>query len=319
MDEDRSVDESSDIEPAKAFSVLGNETRLAILHALGDASDPLTFAELRRTAAPDDTGNFNYHLGKLADHFVRKTDEGYELRYAGEQVVRAVLAGTMTRDPTLRRATIDEHCPYCGAAVEMGYEDERILVRCPGCDGVSAGEHEAGTLMNYGFPPAGLSDRSREAVVDAAHVLYDSKITPMMEGVCPECAGRTTVSFDVCEDHEVGERGVCQRCDARFEVWTTYECENCRYSRRSALWFAVANHPSVIAFYREHGLTESIPFRKLTGDKARYVRDIEGTVLDTDPHRFEITIPVDDSELVVELDDDLDVVETTRRRVEGEE
>jgi DNA-binding transcriptional ArsR family regulator len=310
-------DDDGALDPASAFSILGNETRLTILHELGEAAGPLSFGELRAAVAPDDTGNFNYHLGKLVDHFVRKTDDGYELRYAGEQVVRAVRAGTMTRDPTLAPRTIDERCPYCGTPVEMSYDDERILVRCPDCDGVAAGEYASGTIMNYGFPPAGLAGRSREAVVDAAHVLYDSKVTPMMKGVCPECAARVETSFDVCPDHDVGGSGVCPACDTRFEVWASFECENCRYSRRSAAWFAAANHPRVVSFYHDHGLTEAIPFRKLTDDNAPYVRDVEVAVLATDPHRFEVTVPVDDEVLVVELDADLDVVESTRRPRDG--
>jgi hypothetical protein len=304
---------------AEAFAILGNETRVETLLALWRASEPVPFARLRRDVAPDDTGNFSYHLGKLADHFVEKTDEGYVLRFAGEQVVRAVLAGTITEEHSLPTGELHDRCVYCGGAVEMSYEDERVSVRCTDCDGVVGGEFPTGTYMQYGFPPAGVAGRSREEVVDAAHVLYDSKISPMMKGVCPECAGQVALSHDVCDDHHVGESGTCPACDSRFEVWTIYECDHCKYRRTAAMWFAALNHPAVVAFYADHGLDETIPFRKLTWDNARFVRDITQTVVDIDPYRFRVRISVDDEALTVHLDERLDVLSVERDRVSDSE
>lgn len=302
-----------DVAAADAFASLGNELRLSILWALWESPESaLSFAELRRRVAPDDTGNFSYHIGKLTDYFVRKTDDGYALRAAGEQVVRAVLTGTITSDPTLPGREIDEQCAFCGAPVEMAYDDEFINVRCTDCGGVVKRDFPEGTYMNYSFPPAGLDGRSREEAVDAAHVLYDSKVTPMMKGVCPECAGKVQVSFEVCEDHRPGESGLCPTCETRFAVWSVYECTHCKYTRLSAMWFAALNHPEVIAFYRDHGLDETIPFRKLTGDNARFVRDITEAVVDTDPYRFRVSIPVGGETLVVHLDESLDVVDAER-------
>lgn len=310
MDEsDRGGD---DISAAEAFAILGNETRVETLLALWQASEPVPFADLRRAVAPDDKGNFSYHLRKLADHFVEKTDEGYALRLAGEQVVRAVLAGTITERRSLPTAELGERCVYCGGVVEMAYDDEHISVRCTVCDGVVGREFPPGAYMHYGFPPAGLVGRTREEAVDAAHVLYDSKISPMMKGVCPECAGQVTLSYDVCEDHHVDETTLCPNCDARFEVWTVYECDHCKYQRASAMWFAALNHPAVIAFYHEHGLDETIPFRKLTWENARFVRNITHEVVDTAPYRFEVRIPVGGEALVVDLDADLDVLSVER-------
>jgi DNA-binding transcriptional ArsR family regulator len=300
---------------AEAFAILGNETRVETLLALWRAGEPVPFARLRRAVAPDDKGNFSYHLGKLADHFVEKTDEGYALRFAGEQVVRAVLAGTITESDSLPTDELGERCVYCGGAVEMSYENEHISVQCTECDGVVGREFPPGTYMHYGFPPAGLAGRTREEVVDAAHVLYDSKIAPMMKGVCPECAGQVTLSYDICEDHQVDDERICPQCDTRFEVWAIYECGRCKYRRTAAMWFAALNHPAVIAFYHEHGLDETIPFRKLTWENARFVRGIAQTVVDTDPYRFRVRIPVDGEALVVSLDETLDVLSVERESI----
>lgn len=307
-------DDADRLSPAAAFGILGNDTRIAILRALWEAPEPQSYAELRRTVAPDDTGNFNYHVDKVAGHFVRKTEEGYVLRHAGEQIVRAVVSGTITHDPRLEPAEIGERCPYCEQAVEMEYDGEFISVRCTECGGVVGDGFPAGTYMEYAFPPAGLEDRPREAVVDAAHVLYDSKIAPMMKGVCPECAGHVDLEFEVCEDHERDESGLCGACGTRFEVWSIYECRHCRYGRKSAMWFAALNHPAVIAFFNDHGLTETIPFRKLTWDNARFVRNIAETVVETDPYRFRVTIPVGGDQLTVDVDEQLEVLDVEQSR-----
>lgn len=76
-----------------AFDVLGNDTRLAILFALWDASDHgvsadgLSFSELRKHVDIADSGRFNYHLDKLTDRFIERTDDGYVLRRAGDSLV----------------------------------------------------------------------------------------------------------------------------------------------------------------------------------------------------------------------------------------
>lgn len=64
------------LSPDDAFGLLGNETRLAILQALGDAADPLSFSELRDRVWVSDSGQFNYHLDQLTGPFVGQTDEG---------------------------------------------------------------------------------------------------------------------------------------------------------------------------------------------------------------------------------------------------
>lgn len=305
-------DEIREMTADEAFAVLGNDTRMAVLRELWESGEPMSFTALRETVAPDDTGNFNYHLGKLDGQFVRKTEEGYVLRFAGEQVVRAALSGTITSDPSIPPTETDKRCPYCDAPMKMAYREEAISVRCTNCDGVIGGELPDGTTVHFEFPPAGLTGRDHEGVIDAAHVLYDSKIATMLKGVCPECAGRVSVSQEVCDNHEPDDAGLCPSCDTRFEVWSTFTCDNCRYSRNSAPWFAALNHPAVVAFYHDHGLTEKLPFRKLTADNARFVRGIRSTATATDPYRFRTTIPVDDETLVVVMDEELDVLSVER-------
>jgi DNA-binding transcriptional ArsR family regulator len=52
------------LDPAEAFAVVGNETRLAILEALWRSPErPVTFSDLRRRVGMRDSAQFNYHLG----------------------------------------------------------------------------------------------------------------------------------------------------------------------------------------------------------------------------------------------------------------
>lgn len=300
--------EDHDIEhiPAEeAFSILGNSTRMNVLLALWEAEGACTFTELRDQVAPEDTGNFSYHLDRLTGHFLRSVDDGYELRLAGEQVVRAVVSGTMTSDPSIPPSETGAHCPFCDAPMDMAYEEEIISITCSQCDGVIGRDYPEGAVVHFEFPPSGLQNRDRGEVVDAAHVYYDGKLTPMVKGVCPECAGSITIEHDVCRNHE--QTGLCGQCETRFAIWSTFTCEYCRYTRKPVMWFAALHHPGVIAFLYQHGLEETFPFRKLTSENADLVRDISGEVAQTDPLRFHVTVPVERSILRVVLDEELDV------------
>lgn len=56
------------LSPDDAFTLLGNETRIEILQALWDVSDPhvdddaVSFSDLYERVGIEGTGNFNYHF-----------------------------------------------------------------------------------------------------------------------------------------------------------------------------------------------------------------------------------------------------------------
>lgn len=303
------------ISPDVAFGLLASDVRIAILRALWEAPEStLSFAALRRQTAAE-TNNFDYHLRQLLGHFVRQTEDGYSLRYAGTAVMRAVIGGVLTENPQLSPQEIDARCPYCGSTVELRYDDEILTARCTDCGGVIEDEeYPRGTYMRYAFPPAGLVERGPDDVLDAAHVFYDSKLTPMMNDVCPECAATTTRSFDVCDNHAPDNNGLCDTCKTRFEVWTEYVCDRCQYSRTAPIWFEILNLPVVIAFLHQHGnLARSVPLKKLTWDSSPSIRSIRGTRIEKEPNRFRVTVPVDETVLTLELDDSLDLLESTVR------
>lgn len=99
-------------DPTDALSVLADETRIAILRALADADEPLSFSRLRERADVRDSGRFSYHLQRLCEYFVRETPEGYELGHAGARLIDATGAG---EDLAAERHPDEpEECPVCG-------------------------------------------------------------------------------------------------------------------------------------------------------------------------------------------------------------
>ena len=306
-------DEPTTLAPDAAFAVLGNEVRMDILRTLWDADDPVGFADLRGRVGIADSSRFNYHLGKLVGHFVRKTDAGYELRSAGEQVIRSVLAGAITQRPSFGPTALEARCPYCGSEVESWYDDDRFTARCTDCPGLTESEaYPPGTFMQYHIPPGGVIHRDPDEVLEVAHVFYDAKLTAILDGVCPECAASVRFDFDICPDHELPEDGLCETCGTRPNVWINPVCDNCQYSRLFPSWFAVVNHPAAIAFHFEQGVPwDRVPFSKLTWENMAHVGDIEEEVRAVDPLELRVSFRAEHESIHLTLDDALHVIDVT--------
>jgi hypothetical protein len=299
------------IPPEDVFSALQSEVRLAVLRVLWDATDtPIPYSELKRRVQVT-SSNFNYHVDQLLGHFVRRGEEGYQLRHAGTEVVRTIIAGGITDELSLGPLEIDSKCPYCESAIEVRYDDGLFSARCTGCAGIINDEDlPRGTIIRYAFPPAGVVGRTPEELLAAAQALYDAKITPMLNGVCPECAGTVVHSLDICEAHALAENEVCDACGGRFTVWTTHECERCGYARRFVPWFKLLLEPAVISFYYEQSdFDRSIPFNKLVWRNAPYIRSITQSIVSTNPVEICVEIPLGTARLQATMDENLDLVD----------
>jgi len=284
------LDCADDVDPAEAFSIVASEPRLAILEALWQSDGgPLRFSELRDRIDMDDSAQFNYHLGKLTDQFVRKTDAGYELRHAGAKVVRAVIAGSFTQHPRLEPFPARGECVDCGGDLEARYADERLAVYCHDC-GRRHGE--------YPFPPGGLNDRSREELLAA----FDQRVRHLYclakDGVCPDCGGRMETT--VTQEGECG-LGVSLRAD--------HVCLQCGHSLCSAVGLALLDQSDVVAFHDDHGVDLSeTPYWQLDW----CVSEEPVAVRSTDPWRLDVAIDLAGERLTATLDGDLQVVATER-------
>ncbi|SER19343.1 winged helix-turn-helix domain-containing protein [Natrinema salaciae] len=276
------------LDPADAFALVGNETRLSILEALWATDDtPVSFSELRREVGMRDSAQFNYHLQKLTGHFIAQAEGGYAFKHAGEKVVRSVLAGSFNEHPTVEPFPVDGSCVACGGSLRAVYEDERLAIECPDC-GQGHGE--------YAFPPGGLNDRTPDEIADA----FDQRVRHLhclaADGVCPDCNGRMRTS--------VVEDGAC--C-LGVGVRVDHECVQCGHTLCSAAGLRLLDHSAVVSFHRERGVSlDERPYWTLPW----CVSDEYTRVVERDPVRLEVRIPLAGDELRVTLDDDVDVVDT---------
>lgn len=290
----RTLAEESDecIQPAEAFAIVGNETRLNILEALWDADEEkVSFSDLHEAIGIYDSAQFNYHLNRLTGDYVRKTNEGYELRTAGKKVIRAIVAGSFNAHPRLEPFETGDGCTQCGDPLVASYEDEMLSVECRTC-GYGHGK--------YSFPPGGLQNRTNEEVLDA----FDHRTRHFhclaKDGVCPECGGPTTATV-------VREGSCCLGTDLSVE----YVCGHCEHSLCSTVGLSLLDQSPVISFYRDHGID--------LGSKRYWqlewcVSDDPVTVQSKSPWSIDVEITLGDEKLRVTLDGDMNVVESQRAK-----
>jgi len=302
----------------EAFELLANETRLAILLALWEAYEPFAgesnvpFSELNERVAMRDSGNFNYHLGKLEGQFVTSTDEGYKLRPQGDKITRAVIAGVGLGNSTLEPTELGMSCPRCDASTAITYQDGRLFQLCTECDGNFGGttDFPPGTLFAWRLEPAGLANRTPEEVYAASSIGMLQRTLAVVDGVCPDCSGAVESELEVCDDHDPGPDGVCPTCGRRDEILALYQCSVCKFSTGGAPSALVSQHPAVISFYYDHGvdLQYDLDFQKVKR-VLELGEEHEQTLESTDPLRVRVTIQYEGDEMCLLLDEDMSVLE----------
>jgi DNA-binding transcriptional ArsR family regulator len=281
--------------PPDVFATLGDETRMAILRELfeaesgGDREDPIPFARLREQVGVEDSGRFNYHLGKLEGQFLEKTEDGYRLDYAGRKVVAAVYAGTYTGD---HAATGEYPCPVCDDPATVTYEDGRLRTECPN-------DHRVGAE----YPPGAAADYPLDRLVPAALLVTRQDVELGAEGVCSQYYGSLGEFSPVERSVPFGDGS-----DGSEVVLLERSCRRCSATYSYTPGIAAFRHPEVIAFHYERGvdlLSEGILEREWTAPGSATVRSEE-------PYQFEVVVAIDDDRLEVVVDDDGEVVRTER-------
>jgi DNA-binding transcriptional ArsR family regulator len=304
--------------PDEAFNVLGNETRLQILQTLGRTEGPLRFSELHDRVEYGDSANFSYHLDKLEGHFMRKDDEGYQLRQAGRRVVEAVLSGAVTEAPVLEPTRIEKPCSYCGTPIVMTYHEEQVRKYCTECSGTYGTERVTGTSSEpaeYGYlgsldlPPAGFQERSTIDVLAAAYNWSLLEHFAWAGGVCPRCSASVDRSASVCEHHDAAD-GACTRCGGRYAASVQYRCTNCLADHGGMFVNHLLTDPDLQAFLLAHDVNPlSPPPKRFSASVWLYNEEI----LDADPFEARFTFTIDGDALTMTVDDDLSVVDATNR------
>jgi hypothetical protein len=281
----------SDADPAAAFDALGDETRVAILRALvehrrADPKEPhLSFSELRKRVGASDSGRFNYHLGKLRDRFVEKTDDGYELTFAGERMATAVLSGTVADTVSVDPQPLDHDCLLCGAPVEASYRDGHVRVECRG------GHH----LLSAPAAPMLVRDRDLETVVSVTVQDAYDVISLAKQGVCRSCYGEMDAGV---EESDVDGRTV-------FDFRAT--CQRCGEHYSAPASVTLLDHPALVAFFWEHGRDPTSEYPWLHGFLSP---ENPPAVLSESPLRLRVSVELDGDTLSAVVDEDAAVVET---------
>ena len=297
------------VSPADAFELLAADPRMDILQSLvvarREGRTPLSFSELRHDTAIDDSGRFNYHLGKLVGTFVEKSEAGYDLSYAGHAIVAAVIAGTYTGSEHKSPEELEDDCVLCGASITARYTDGELAVRC-------GNDHD---LFVTSFPPGAAADMDMATLLEVASLRTYQRIEFATTGRCPECFGEletTPTTTDIgASDGDGADDG-----DDEIHIFQT-ECRRCgeRFGVSAGNYLVLA--PEVVAFYRDHGVDVHYerPWTVAVAIRGRGVDDrgsAEVRVLSEDPFRLQFDLEEEGDHLLVTLDDRGRVMEATR-------
>jgi hypothetical protein len=200
--------------PREAFALLGHDLRLAILLALLDRWDgvhtePQGYSELMRAVGVQDSGKFNYHLGKLRGTYLRKSEAGgYVPTASATALYRAVLAHRPTERVTRSELSPDAECPDCDAKLVAGYELDFFTLRCPACES-SRGK------FSFPLPKNAFEGRTDREALQTVFDRARAHVGLARRGQCPDCAGTTAVSVRLAGTAEPPVEITCETC-----TWT---------------------------------------------------------------------------------------------------
>jgi DNA-binding transcriptional ArsR family regulator len=268
-----------------AFELLAEETRADVLRALAahqrdSPGDPvLSFSELRERAGVADSGNFNYHLGKLDGRFVQNTGDGYALTPRGVRLAALAVAGF--EDPEFGEpAPLGSDCPACGDPLAVAYDEGMVAVAC---------ERDHVFPRSFLRPPG--ADREPDDLARVASLLGRQTAERVAAGVCPVCDGRVDVSPRELDTEVVSVTysGTCADCGTPVGVPPE---------------FVAVTVPAVVAFWYDRGVdVADTPVWGLPlWDAATTTRDGDRVTVTLDCAGDRLAVTFDDGASVVAVD-----------------
>ncbi len=304
------------LSPEYAFALLGNEVRMSILHELAKADGPVRFNELWSRVGIQDSGRFNYHLGELEGHFLRKTDDGYTLLEAGRNVVLAVYSGVLTDYPDRRMEQIDQPCPLCGDRIEVEVTHRGLARFCLSCSGAFGSRIVEGerTIAERGYsgtlplPPAALGGRTLEEAYRTGQVLLNLRMMHRSCSVCHHCGARLTHEVDICEQHDLEGDGICDACgvmNGPYQISVLSQCTNCTLRMGGDLGYMLYARSPWMAYLLEEGIN---PVTATAAERPSWSHE----VISMDPFEGAFRWHGKDDTLRIAVDDQLEVTDVTR-------
>jgi DNA-binding transcriptional ArsR family regulator len=306
-----------------AFSILGNETRLAILYELWEsqgrydsgsyASSRVTFSELRERVGMRDSGQFSYHLEQLVGEFVQKGDAGYTITGAGSEIIRAVVGTVGVENPAPNPVAVPNSCWICNGTTELRYDDGKVFHCCTECSGFWY-QHESqppGLLSYADTTRSAFAGRDLVEVADAVRTRQKTKQECFIQGVCSTCLGVVARSLVICDDHD--PEGVCDDCGTRFEAYLHLECVVCKHWISGPVNYLMRLHPAVSSMYIERGVPFTYEPETMMMRPAGLwpVGELTQSVVSVDPPAVRVTLTYEGGELSYVIDENLELTEVT--------
>lgn len=287
-----------------AFSRVANDTRFEIIQSLWSASSdgeaPLAFSRLRERTGIEDSGQFNYHLGELIPQFVRDTEDGYTLTWAGRKVIGAAVSGVYTDATSTAVGPLDVGtCPNCSGTLEGTYQNGEMVIECADC----------GVIVTDGLnaPPIVAAGHEHEDLPTVLNKLLLTEVQKTARGFCNICSGQVETTIRPPDDaHGEVEEGTDGEFLGFFDVSAT--CQACGYRAHGVVGAYLLDHPAVTAFLWDAG----IDIRNTPIWELEWLFEPHTVLLEEDPLRAEVTIEVGDESLTLTVAEDLTVLDHKR-------
>ncbi|AGN02946.1 hypothetical protein L593_15060 [Salinarchaeum sp. Harcht-Bsk1] len=290
------------VDPDEAFAVLSDDNRIAILRALWELDEySASFSDLHDSVDVADSGQFNYHLGKLTDQFVRKTEDGYKLTAAGIRVVGAILGGAYTMAGSMDPVELDEPCPSCDGRWQFRYEDEFARMECESCS----------MAIQYPVPPGTFVGVAHAEMPARTERYLRTLLEQLRNDVCPYCEGETESRIVVVEEPSDGIE------ELQSIPLVRYDCTRCAGELTTDVGTPLLADPTIVSFFHDRG----VDVRERSLWQFAAFDDEDTSIEASDPYRVTVTFEADGEELVVTVDESMNVldVEGPGRSTEGAE
>jgi uncharacterized Zn finger protein len=286
------------VPPADVFELVAHETRVGVLEALRAADGgPLSFGDIRAAVDVDDPGRCHYHVDRLVDRFVRRTDDGYVLTPAGWRLVGAVVSGGLTASLAADSVPADGECVECSGALVARLREGGVAVECEDCGFVQT---------NPDVPVGALAGWSRAELPVVLWRYVRLWEVSASYGFCPNCDCRVDRGVRRPGEPAAGGRPAAPSWfdgdDAEALVVTA--CRECGLRWHTAIAAATLAEPAVVAFHHDHGV--DLRERPLWTLSHLPVGDAS---VEDDPRRASVTLSLEGDRRTFVFDGDFGFVE----------